>query len=244
VRGGVAAAAAALAIAGTVAGCRGEPEVLGSIIIEPTPTPTLSPGNAARVAFADMLLDDTLSYHATIDGSLHGAGNIVEFSGTMDAAGQDYQIAVAYDFPAAGQGRTAYANRLVGGVPYVRPKSGKWTRDSGFTADETNNPFAFINHERDIKFLKTEVIGGRTLHRLRFETSLLITPRQVPADNYTQERIVRSWFELTVDDAGKPLDGHWRLEGRGRVSGQLQETIIQADLLFTKVGEAITISAP
>ncbi len=233
---------AAVIVAASVAAC-GEPQILGSIKIDPTPI-ILSPGNAARLAFAETVLADELTYHATINGSLHGAGNIVDLDGTMDAAGQDYQIAVAYDFPDDGQGRTGYANRLVDGVAYVRPRGGAWTEDGEFTGDETNNPFAFIDNEREIKFLKTEVIGGRTFHRLRFETSLLITPRQVPSDNLTQERIVRSWFELTVDDDGVPLDGHWRLEGRGRVSGQLQEVIIQADLVFSKVGEAITISAP
>jgi hypothetical protein len=232
---------AAVMVAMTVAACRSEPEILGSIKIDPTPRKA---GDAARVAFVETLVAGELSYHATIRGSLHGAGNIVELEGTMDAAGQDYQIAVAYDFPDDGEGRTGYANRLVDGVAYVRPKDGEWTEDDAFTADETNNPFAFIDNERELKLLKTDVIGGETFHRLRFERSLLITPRQVPSDNLTQERIVRSWFELTVDDDGAPVDGHWRLEGRGRVSGQLQQVIIQADLEFSKVGEAITISAP
>ena len=93
-------------------------------------------------------------------------------------------------------------------------------------------------------YQKTETVGGKTLHRVRFEDSLAITPRQVPAPNLTQERITRSSFELTLDDDGRPLDGHWRLEGRGRVSGQLQELIVQADLVFTKVGTPMTIKAP
>jgi hypothetical protein len=64
------------------------------------------------------------------------------------------------------------------------------------------------------------------------------------AGNVAQERIVRSWVELAIDGDDVPINGHWRLEGRGRVSGQLQEIIIQADLVFTRVGTPMTIMAP
>jgi hypothetical protein len=239
-RGGLAGAVLSALVLAGCANAGATP--LFSITIAPTPTPTLSPGNAARVAFAETVLAGDLTYHADIRGSVNGAGNILELTGVMDAAGLDYQFAGTYAFPDGGT--LKYANRLVDEVAWVRPGTGAWARDTAFTPDETNNPFAFIVDADDVTFQKTETVGGKTLHRVRFEDSLVITPRQVPAPNLTQERITRSWFELTLDDDGRPLDGHWRLEGRGRVSGQLQELILQADLVFTKVGTPMTIKAP
>jgi hypothetical protein len=233
----------ALVSAVLLAGCANAGATpLFSIKIDPTPTPTPSPGNAARMAFVEQVLAGELTYHADIHGSVNGAGNIVELTGVMDAAGLDYQFAGTYAFP--GTGTLKYANRLVDGVAWVRAGTGAWAKDTAFSPDQTNNPFAFIVEADDVSFQKTETVGGRALHRVRFEDSLLITPRQVPAPNLTQERITRSWFELTLDDDGVPLDGQWRLEGKGRVSGQLQELILQADLVFTKVGTPMTIKAP
>jgi hypothetical protein len=236
--------AAALILALAIAACSLGPGSTVDLYVEvsPTPTPTLTPANAAVKTFVDTVLAGKMTYHADFTGSAHSAGNIIEMSGSMDAAGHDYQIAAAYEFPGEGTGR--YANRLVGDIAWVRPDGGAWQKDTSFDPAQPNGLFSFINDDDDVKFVKTETVGGKTFHRVRFEKSQLITPRQFPAGNVTQERVVRSWVELLLDAKGVPVNAHWRLEGRGRVSGQLQELIIQADLTFSKVGAAMTIKAP
>jgi hypothetical protein len=225
-----------------VAGCS-SPGItpLYSIRIDPTPTPTLSPGNAARAAFSAMVLAGDMTYHADFTGSWHGAGNIVEMRGSLDVAGLDYQTTATYAFP---DGSATYSIKYVGGSAWVRRDKGAWKHHTAFDPARNNSPFAFLTSEEDVDFVKSETIGGRDLHRVQFDDSLIITPEQVPAGNVTQERIRTSWLEVTLASDGIPITAHWRLEGRERVSGQLQEVIIQADLTFSKVGEAMTIAAP
>jgi hypothetical protein len=213
---------------------------LYSIIIDATPTPHV-PGNAARSAFTGRVLGGDLTYHADFTGSGAGAGNIVEMRGALDVAGQDYQMTAAWDFP---DGRVTYSIKYVDGNAWVRRDKGAWKHHTSFDPAKHNAPFAFITEDDEVKFLKSERIGGKDLHRVRFDEALIITPEQVPAGNVTQERITRSWVELALDDDGVPINARWRLEGRGRVDGQLQEILIQADLTFSRVGESMTILKP
>jgi hypothetical protein len=66
----------------------------------------------------------------------------------------------------------------------------------------------------------------------------------IPAGNLTERAITDSKLVLLIDADGKPLSGTATITGRGRVSGQLQEIVIDLKVTFLKVGQKVTIAAP
>jgi hypothetical protein len=62
--------------------------------------------------------------------------------------------------------------------------------------------------------------------------------------NLTQETVTSGILELLIDDAGRPVSGSAKIDGTGRVSGQLQEIVIELNLTFTKIGQKVTVGAP
>jgi len=69
-------------------------------------------------------------------------------------------------------------------------------------------------------------------------------PSLIPAVNLTQETVTSGILELLIDDTGRPVSGSASIDGTGRVSGQLQEIVIELNLTFTKIGQKVTVSAP
>ena len=215
---------------------------LYSLVIDSSPTP-LPPGEAARRAFVDSVLAGDLTYHAIFEGTAAGALTILPTSGSLDVAGHDYQLAVAYDWTNSSTAR--YAIRYVGGTAWVRIGSGPWKKEPRFKPDDTNSPFAFITSSRDVKFAKTETIAGQRLHRLTFEKGQLVAVHQLPPVNLTNEEYKRTRSEIVVDDEGRPVSGTTRIEGVGHVDGySKQEISIVLDITFSKVGAEIVIKAP
>jgi hypothetical protein len=235
---------AALVAAIVVTGCSAPAAPLGSIKIDTTPRP---PNNEiARQAFVEMVLAGDLTYHATLSGEVYGAGNSLPVSGSLDVGGADYQLVAVYTLPEVrGEPQEArFSIRYVGGTAWVRMDEGKWTEQPDFQPGETNSPFAFVARLTDLRFTKTERVDGATLHHFELDRSQVIGLKQIRADNLTNEDLKRTSFTLVLDDDGKPVSGMARIEGVGRVSGQLQEIIVQVDLVFTKVGADIVIKAP
>jgi hypothetical protein len=74
--------------------------------------------------------------------------------------------------------------------------------------------------------------------------SVIVNPIMIPASNLTEVAVTESKLTLLIDAAGRPLSGTATITGRGRVSGQLQEIIIDLNVTFTKVGQKVTIAAP
>jgi len=232
---------AGLALAGCDLSAQ-EPTVLATLTVDPTPTPTLSPGKAAMEAFVLRVLAGDLTYHAAFTGTVSGAANSIEVKGALDAAGADYQTATTYRF--VGEPSRAVSVRYVDGKAWMKVDKARWARIEGFTPTDTNSLFAFITTARDVTFVKSETVAGKIFHHVAFVRSQPMTPDQIPADNLTSESVTRSKVDLVLDADGKPVSGSWRVEGRGRVSGQLQEILIQLELTFSKVGAKIVIKAP
>jgi hypothetical protein len=233
-------------LAGAVAAACSAPAAtpLYSIVVDTTPRP---PDNEiARRAFVDKVLAGNLTYHATFAGDVFGAGNSLPVSGSLDVAGADYQLVAVYTLPEVrGEPQEArFSIRYVGGTAWVRMDAGKWADQPDFQPGETNSPFAFVARVTDLRFTKTERVDGATLHHFEFDRSQVIGLKQIQAANLTNEDLKRSTFELVLDDDGTPLSGTARIEGVGRVSGQLQEIIVQLDLVFSKVGADMVIKAP
>lgn len=66
----------------------------------------------------------------------------------------------------------------------------------------------------------------------------------IPANNLSDVVLTSPRLDLLIDGQGRPVRGTAEIDGRGRVSGQLQEIVIDLKITFTKVGEPVSISAP
>lgn len=227
-----------VAIGLLIAGC-GPTTPLASLEIESTPLP---PFEAARVAFVDKVRAGDLSYHATFDGRVYGAGNDVPVVGSLDVAGADYQYAATYTLP--DPATTSFAIRYVDGTAWEKINGGKWQTNGAFKPGDTNSPFAFITRLSDVQFARTESVDGRSLHHVTFKSGRLIALHQIQAGNLTNESHKRSNFELVLDDDGNPVSGTAEIEGVARVDDQLQEIVVQVQLVFSKVGADLVINAP
>lgn len=236
----VVAAVAIVALAVAAAGC-GPSAPLASIDTEPTALP---PFEAARLGFFATVKAGDLSYHAVLNGRVYGAGNDIPLVGSLDVAGADYQYAATYTLTIPKEIEHAFAIRYVDGTAWQKIDKGKWQENIAFKPDDTNSPFAFITRSTDVRFSRTETVDGRPLHHVTLIGSKLIGLDHIQAANLTNEEFKRSTFDLLLDNEGNPVSGSIRIEGEGRVSQQLQEIIVDVDLIFSKVGSAIVISAP
>lgn len=223
-----------------VAGC-GPATPLATIEIEPTPLP---PFEAAQQGFVAKVKAGDLTYHATLNGRVYGAGNDIPLVGSLDVAGADYQYTATYTIDLPKEAKHTFAIRYVAGTAWEQIDKGKWQENIAFKPNNTNSPFAFITRATDVRFTKTQTIDGRALHHVTLTGSKLIGLDQVQAANLTNEDFKRSTVELLLDDDGNPVSGSIRIEGVGRVSQQLQEIIIVVDLIFSKLGADIVIEAP
>ena len=71
-----------------------------------------------------------------------------------------------------------------------------------------------------------------------------MNPVLIPAGNLSDTVLTTPTLTLLIDAAGQPIKGTAQIDGRGRVSGQLQEIVIDLTVAFTKVGQAVSIKAP
>jgi hypothetical protein len=235
--GSIAGLKRVVAIGLLIAGC-GPTTPLASLEIESTPLPSFE---AAKVAFFDKVKAGDLSYHATFDGRVYGAGNDIPVIGSLDVAGADYQYAATYTLP---DGKGSFGIRYIAGTAWERIGGGKWQTNSAFKPSDTNSPFAFITRLSEIQYARTETVDGRSLHHVTFASGKLIGLHQIQAGTLTNECHKRSKFELVLDDDGNPVSGTAEIEGVGRVDDQLQEIVVQVDLVFSKVGADLVINAP
>ena len=95
----------------------------------------------------------------------------------------------------------------------------------------------------DVRYLGTEKAGGKTVHRIQID-SAPFHPSLIPATNLSHETVTSGVLELLIDDSGRPISGSASVKGTGRVSGQLQEIVIELNFTFTKLGQKVTVSAP
>ena len=85
--------------------------------------------------------------------------------------------------------------------------------------------------------------GSKTYYQVSFR-SAIVNPVMIPAVNLTDTDLTTPKLTLLIDSDGPPVKGTAEIEGKGRVSGQLQEIVIDLTVTFTKVGQAVTIKAP
>ena len=87
---------------------------------------------------------------------------------------------------------------------------------------------------------------GRRSTASRSRAPCSIHPNTIPFD-IVKEKVDSTELEVTIDDDGLPHTGTWSLRGQARVGGgvgQLQRVLYELDLVFSKVGDDITIERP
>jgi hypothetical protein len=234
-----------VALAGVGVGCSGPPGELATLRIVGTPTPSPTPkpptaGELAAKAFYDRVQSGKMSYHASLRGNVAGAISGLSIDGAIDVAGDDYNEALVYAFITPP--KVPVGVRVVGTKRWVRIDRSGWTKVS--SAMGSNSPFADLSTGEAAQTVRTEHLGGKDLYHVTMTGGLIIALDLIPAGNLTNERVNSTDLEVVIDDAGNPLTATWRLDGEGRVSGQLQGIKVEIDMIFTKVGSKIVIKAP
>lgn len=236
-----------------VAGCGRSAAILppaGSVSIAPTtPKPSVSaaPQVVAIGRFVGHATSGSWSYRVAFDGYAALSADKALVTGRMDVAGLDFATTIDYDFskehPDLGTIRTLV--RAVEGKAWQRLGKGAWKAISSYDEKDSNAPFAMVMSIRDIRFLGTEMIDGKTVHRVAIADAVLIHPRTLPG-TVLEERIRTTTLEVVVDGSGRPIRGAWTLEGQARVgqSGQLQQVVYNLTMAFSKVGAKLTIERP
>jgi hypothetical protein len=200
----------------------------------------VAPGANAIAAFVKLVAKGGFAYQAAFTGRSRHTTTRLPVKGSLAVSGPDYRVAATFTFE---DGKATVDHRFVKGKAYVRFDTDKWRSLVGFTAAQSMSPFALVGGAASVRFLAAEKKNGRALYRVEIP-SVPFHPSLIPAVNLTKEVVTRGVMQLLIDAEGRPVSGTATVEGTGRVSGQLQEIIIELDLTFTKVGQKVTVSAP
>jgi hypothetical protein len=203
-------------------------------------SPGAAPETAAIAAFVKLVTKTGFSYQVTFKGLSRHTTTKLPVKGAIAVSGRDYRVTADFTFE---NGTTGVEHRYVGGKAWVRFTGDTWRRLTGFMPAASMSPFASVAGVEAVRFSGTKKADGRTLYVVQI-ASLPVSPILIPATNLSAETVTRSVLDLAIDDAGRPVSGTVSTTGTGRVSGQLQEIVIELDLTFTKIGQKVTISAP
>jgi hypothetical protein len=193
-------------------------------------------------AFVKLVTSDGFSYQATFTGRSRHTTDILPVSkGLLQVSGGDVLVRATFTFPS----KHAYTveHRSVGGASWIRfDAKDSWHRVT-LKATDSMAAFAAIRAIQDVTYLGPAVVGSTTYYRVSFR-SAIVNPRMIPASNLTETTLTSPKLTLLIDAAGRPVRGTAEIDGRGRVSGQLQEIVIDLTVAFTKVGQPVAIQAP
>jgi len=202
-------------------------------------------GQDAAIAAFVQRVTDGLTYRVTFTGTATASANRLPVAGSMDVAGGDFASSFTYDYSLdyKGLGKVRVDVRAVRGTGYVRIGTSGWQTLKGYTSDDSNAPFAQVRSTRDVTLVGVTKVAGQRAYKISIADAVLIHPSTIVGD-VSSERIDSTTLQLFIDDSGMPSSGEWRLDGKGRVQGQLQEIVYDLKLTFTKVGAKITIAKP
>jgi hypothetical protein len=205
------------------------------------PSPTANPSAAAIAAFVALVTKAGFSYQATFTGESRHTTDILPISkGLLQVHGDDVLVRATFTFPG---GSSAVEHRFVKGQGWIRyDRSLPWQRLS-MKADQSMAAFAAVHTAADVTYVKPVVSDGRSLYQVRVR-SAIVNPVMIPASNLTETVLTSPTLTLLIDEHGRPVSGTAEIDGHGRVSGQLQEIVIDLTVAFTKIGVAVSISAP
>lgn len=206
------------------------------------PSPSRDPGTAAVTKFFALATDDSFAYQASFTGTSRHTVDILPISsGLLQVSGADVRVRATFKFKSGT--RTTVEHRSVGGKDWIRYGSEKWFALRGFGAANSMGAFAAVRTPPDVTYLGPRKTNGKTAYEVSL-ASAIVHPIMIPAGNLTETVVTGSKLVLLIDADGRPLSGTATITGRGRVSGQLQEIVIELKLTFVKVGQKVTIAAP
>jgi hypothetical protein len=206
----------------------------------PAVSPSPAPQTAAIAAFVKLVTKSMFAYQATFKGLSRHTTARIPVKGTFAVSGRDYRLTAAFSF---NNGTATVEHRYVDGKAWARFDGQSWERLTNFTPAFSMSPFAHVKGVGDVRYVGTEKVGGKTVRRIQID-SVPFHPSLIPASNLSQETVTSGILELLIDDTGRPVSGSASVRGTGRVSGQLQEIVIELNLTFTKLGQKVTVSAP
>jgi len=208
----------------------------------PTAAPTADPATAAIKAFVARVTKAGFSYQASFTGNSRHTTDILPVSkGALQVSGDDVLVRATFRFP--GGHRFAVEHRSVGGKNWVRYDTiDSWHRIT-LAKSDSMGAFASVRTIADVTNLGPVKSGDKTYYRVSFR-SAIVHPILIPAVNLTETEVTTPKLILLIDADGRPIKGTADIEGKGRVSRQLQEIVIELTVTFTKVGQPVSIKAP
>jgi len=218
----------------------------------PRPTVTASPTPAAHEAaierFVEQVTSGELSYRISYRGDTRASADVLPVTGTLDVSGADFASSITYDFSEEYQGLGSFKVQVrgVGDKGWIKRPGKLWTAIKGYGPPHSAVPFKAVEDVRDVTYLGPDTVDGQAVHRISVPGAVLIHPNTIPFD-IVKEKVDSTTLEVTIDDEGLPHTGTWSLRGQARIGsgvGQLQRVIYDLDLVFSKVGDEITIKRP
>ncbi len=217
------------------------PTAAASRSIAPTPSP--DPGREAMTKFFALVTDKAFAYQATFTGESRYSVSLLSISkGLLQVSGRDVRVQATFFDPSTGA-RALVEHRYVGGRAWIRFAPLAWRRLASFDAGDSMAAFAAVHAPPDVAYGGPVNVAGKTLYKVTMK-SVIVNPIMNPFSNLTDTAVTSSKLAVLIDSAGRPISGTALITGRGRISGQLQENLIDLELAFTKVGAKVTISAP
>jgi hypothetical protein len=212
-----------------------------SVSLAPTPSPTPDPSKAAIDAFVALVTKAGFSYQATFSGEDRHSASILKISkGLLQVHGDDVRVRATFTDDSAS---TVVEHRYVKGKGWVRFATFlDWQRLT-IKPDQSMGAFVSIATAKDVTYVEPVKADGKPFYRVTFR-SAIVNPVIIPYVNLTDEAIRKATMTILIDPKGRPIRGSTEINATGRVSGQLQEIIIDLTVVFSKVGEPVTISAP
>lgn len=199
------------------------------------------PGTAAIKGFVALVTKKGFSYQATFTGQSRHTTDILPISkGLLQVSGADVLVRATWTFP---NGSFAVEHRYVDGKAWVRlDTTDTWHRLT-FRPADSMAAFASVHTTSDVTYLGPITSSGKTYYKISFR-SAIVNPVLIPAGNLSDTVLTTPKLTLLIDAAGRPIKGTAEIDGRGRVSGQLQEIVIDLTVAFVKVGQPVSIKAP
>jgi hypothetical protein len=206
------------------------------------PSPSPDAGRAAMTKFVTLATSDGFAYQATFTGESRHTVDILPISkGLLQVNGDDVRVQATFRFRTGTL--VAVEHRSIAGKGWLRYGTEPWRRMTAFGPANSMAAFAAVHGLPDVTYVGPVKTGGKTLYEISI-ASVVVNPIMIPAGNLSEVAVTDSKLVLRIDGEGRPVSGTGRITGRGRVSGQLQEIVIDVTLTFIKVGQKVTITAP
>jgi hypothetical protein len=243
----VAACLVVLAAAGCTTAPTGPVGPLATLRIDPTPTarptpaPTAGPADAAVAGLIALARNEATTYRVALTGRSRHSADTLPVTGSLEVAGAEYRLVADFTFPEAG-GKASVEVRVVDDEGWLSIDGDGFSSIGEPSVDDAAWLFGQLEETDDVTLLGSEPDAEG-----RFEVEfpgMLLHPAFIPAVNLSQQRVERTKVTLLIDARGRPVSGTWELTGTGRVSGQLQQIVMELDLVFSALGSDIVIRRP